>query len=294
MDLSGIWDAAVSAWHVFYVSWSGAWPDMKDFFNSVFFSSIIGAAAGAYAGAYGAQLIVEGTKYREQLLKEIRDTNAASAIAFGVTNSLVAIKKQHVKPLKQNLDAQKAALLEHLRKINSGEIAKGTEFVYNADLQTLSLPPLSVDILQRQIFEKLSLVGRPLHLTTTIAQTLHGLNASLEKRNELIASYKAGRPALTAPLYFGFPQQGVVNEDYPSSVNAIYRQTDDGIFFAQLLCKDLTDHGNQLKAKFAKQFGKGAPNIADVDFSKAEQEGLMPDPTNYSDWFTAFKKKPTA
>jgi hypothetical protein len=271
--------------------WLGVWSQIWAFLNTVFFSSIVGAAAGAYAGAYGAQRIAERTKYREQLLKELRDTNAATNLTFGICNSLLAMKRQHIKALKENFDTQKAAILEHLRKLRAGEIPRGTEFEYVADLQTLSLPPLPIGILQQQSFEKLSLVGRPLTLTTTLGQTLHGLSASLEKRNKLIATYKASSMPVSPPIYFGFPHGDTVNLDYPSTVEAIYRQTDDGIFFSHLLNKDLTAHGNQLAERFKKLFGKGAPPVTECDFSQPEQSGLMPDPKNYPDWFNAFKKK---
>jgi len=274
--------------------WTAHWPDIKDLFNSVFFISIVGAAGGAYAGAYAAQRIAERTRYREQLLKEIRDTNAAISLAFGICNSLLGVKKQHIKALKETFEAQKTALLDHKQKMASGQIPRGTEFQLNADLETLSLPALAVDILQKQIFEKLSVVGRPLNLATTIVQTVHGLSASLEKRNELIASYKAGNPPFSAELYFGLPRAGTINQDYPSVVDAMYSQTDDGIFFTQFLCQDLNTHGNQLAATFTKQFGKGVPTIGEPDFGKAETAGLMPNANNYSDWVSAFHKKEVA
>jgi len=200
------------------------------------------------------------------------------------------MKKQHIKALKEAYEDQKTALSVHKQRVDSGQIPRGTEFRFTADLQTLCLPALPVDILQKQIFEKLSVAGRPLSLATTIAQSVHSLGGSLEKRNELIAAYKAGNPPLSAELYFGLPRGGAVNQDYPSSVDAIYRQTDDGIFFNHLLCKDLNAHGKKLSETLTKLFRKGAPTIAEADFSKVAA-GLMPDPKYYSDWLTAFKKK---
>jgi len=73
------------------------WLEIKEFFNSVFFTAIAGSLAGAFAGAYGAQRIAERAKYRDQLLKEMRDTNAAIMVAFGVFNTLFSIKKLQAK-----------------------------------------------------------------------------------------------------------------------------------------------------------------------------------------------------
>jgi hypothetical protein len=273
------------------VSWFTAnWDEIKAFFNSVFFTAIAGSLAGAFAGAWAAQRIAERGKYRDQLLKEIRDTNAATTIAFGICNSLLSVKKQHVKALMENYANQRAALLEHKRKRDAGEIPRDAEFHFFADLQTLSLPPLPVDVLQRQIFEKLSIRGRPLNLTTTLGQSIHGLSTMLERRNQLIESYKSSGKPLDPALYFGLPQRGAVNEDYPSAIKGIYDQSEDSIFFSQLLCKDLVEHCRQVAARFKTEFGRGAPQVSEPDFVKAEQAGLMPDGANYRDWLTMFKK----
>jgi hypothetical protein len=259
----------------------------------VFFTAIAGSLAGAFAGAYGAQRIAERSKNRDELLKEIRNTNATISLAFGICNSLLAMKKQHVKSLKENFEAQKEALLEHQQKMRAGQILPGTVFNFLVDFQTLSLLQLPIDILQSQIFEKLSLVGRPLNLTTTLSQTTHSLNASLEKRNQLIEFYKAKatRQPISPSLYFGLPQGGHINQDYPCTVYAIYNQTDDGIYFSRLLCKDLVEHGKQVVTHFKKQYGKGAPNVSEPDFNKAVDAGLMPNDDNYADWTSSFIKK---
>lgn len=76
------------------------WPDAKDFFNSAFFTAIFtaiaGSFAGAFAGAVAAQRIADKTRNKDELLKEIRATNAATMIAFGVCNSILLAKKQHI------------------------------------------------------------------------------------------------------------------------------------------------------------------------------------------------------
>ena len=265
------------------------WLEIKDFFSSVFFTAIAGSLAGAFAGAYGAQLIAEKAKYREQLLKEIRGTNTSIMLSFGICNSLLEIKKQPVKPLKENFDAQKTAALEFKRKRELGLISMEQEFHYKADFQTLSLPPLPLDILQTQVFEKVSLTGRPISLTTTLMQTVHNLSESLAMRNKQIEIYKAKNGATTAE-YFGFPVGGITNEIYPSLINAIYEQTNDGIFFSKLLCEDLMEHGNMIVVLFDKKFKNGSQTISKTNFSKAEALSLIPSADKYNDWNTAFVK----
>jgi hypothetical protein len=98
----------------------------------VFITAIVGSMAGAGAGAYGAQWIVARGKQRDELLTEIRNTNATIMVAVGICNTFLGIKRQNVKPLKDFYDAQRAAYHEHAK----------TDFV--ADLRSLYLPPFPI------------------------------------------------------------------------------------------------------------------------------------------------------
>jgi len=282
-------------------SWSSlasivSWGTIKSFSNSAFVTSLLGALAGAFAGATAAQRIAERSKHREELLREMRNTNAAIALAFGVCNTFLAFKKQHVKSLKESYDAQKAALLEFDLMRNEGEIQRDVAFEFQADLQTLQPQALPMDTLRMVAFERLSIVGRPLNLVVTLTQTVQSLEESLAKRNTLIEGYKtefAKDPQRIVPLYFGLPYgEGHINLDYPGTIDAIYSQTDDGIFFGNLLCKDLHDHGARLSDEFKKKFKDNPPRISEVNFATASTAGLMPDEKNYADWVKAFVTEP--
>jgi hypothetical protein len=213
------------------------WQSIEAFFNSAFFAAlftaIAGSMAGAFWGAYGGQRIVERGKQREELLTEIRNTNATVMVAVGICNSFLGIKRQNVKPLKDLYDAQNAAYHAHAKKRELGQISLHTPFEFVANLQSLSLPPFPLEILRQQIFEKLSLSGRPLLLVNALSETIHGLNTSINARNVLIDDYKKSS-SLSAELYFGLPLGGsrVINQEYPASIEQIYCHTDNGIFSA--------------------------------------------------------------
>jgi len=227
------------------------------------------------------------------MLTGINKTNAAIMVAFGICNSALAMKKQFVKGLKERFEAQKIELQQFKAKRDAGEIGRDVPFEFQADLQTFQVPALPMDILQALAFEKLALSGRSLSLVTTLIQTIGGLSGSIENRNELISGYKAESfdSRQLVPLYFGLPYGGGhVNLDYPATLDAISRLTDDIIFFAQLLCNDLREHGEGVRAKFKAKFGKVAPTVRVVDFKQASDAGLMPNETNYVDWINAFKK----
>jgi hypothetical protein len=159
------------------------WQSSKDFLNSNFFTAIAGACAGAFAGAYGAQRIVARGKEREELLAEIRNTNAATVVALGICNTFLAIKKQHVNRLKETFDKQKTDYRARAHKYRMGELPPGdTAPPLMFDLQVLVLPPfdLPLDTLRHQIFEKISLSNRrALMLVTSLTETVHGLNREL-------------------------------------------------------------------------------------------------------------------
>jgi hypothetical protein len=245
------------------------------------------------------QRIVARGKERDELLAEIRNTNAATVVALGMCNTFLAIKKQHVKRLKETFDKQKADYLARVHKYRMGQLHPGdTAPPLLFDLQLLVLPPfdLPMDTLRHQIFEKISLSNRrPLMLVTSLTETVHGLNTSINNRNRLIASYQAAGMSSDdlLPLYFGLPQGSthVINQTYPALIDAISRQTDDGIFYSKLLCDDLVVHNGQLAERFKKPFGKAAPGTIDKpDFSEPEGEGLMPNEADYTDWLNLFKQ----
>jgi hypothetical protein len=276
------------------MSYTLDWVTIGKFFNSNFMTSLIGALAGAAAGAFAAQRIVERGKHRDEVLKEIRNTNAAIALAFTITNTFLAMKNQHIKALKEKYDAQQAELEEFKRKRKAGEIAPNEVFCFQADFETLAPQAVPVDTLRDIVFERLTITGRPLSLVTVIMQTVKNLEESLIKRNSLIQQYRGLEmtPERLAPLYFGFPyEHGHVDLSHPMVIDAIYTQTDDGIFFSQLLCKDLYDHGHKLSLEFKKNHKDELPTVNEVLFDTEKTQSLMPLYSNYSDWLSAFLKK---
>jgi hypothetical protein len=96
------------------------WIHVQDFFNSVFFTSIAGAAAGAIAGAIAAQRIADRSRNKNELLKEIRCANLAITHAVSAVNTAIAAKKQLIKPLFETYETQ----VDEYRRARSGEMAK--------------------------------------------------------------------------------------------------------------------------------------------------------------------------
>lgn len=261
--------------------------------NSAFTTSLVGALAGAFAGARAAQHVAERAKENEQLLTQIRTTNAAITASFTICNLLLSLKKQHTKSLYESFVAKRNELKTFHQMRRVGQIPQDQPFEFTADLRTLQMPILPIDVLQRLVFEKLSVFGRPLALTTSLAGVSASLAELMQKRAILVEQFKQlplNADGVVAALYFGHPfAEGRVSTEYADTLEAIFNQTDDGIFFSQLLCKDLMESGEKALAAFKRQTKKTAEHISTVDFELARETGLMPDESKYQDWLRGFQ-----
>jgi hypothetical protein len=85
----------------------------------------------------------------------------------------------------------------------------------------------------------------------------------------------------------------VTDERFKASVEAIYNQTDDCIFFSRLLADDLLTYGNRLRRKNAWKYRLGIPKMKDADWSTAEGQGLLPTNEAYASWLGGFRTEPT-
>lgn len=273
-----------------WISWEG----VGSLLNSAFTTSLIGALAGAFAGARAAQNVAERTKQKDQLLSQIRATNAAISASFVFCNLLISLKRQHVKPLYETFVAKKAEHAEFHAKRKAGQIPEDQPFVFTADLRTLQMPLLPVQLIERLVFDKLSVIGRPLALTTSLAGVASTLAELMQRRSTLIEGFKRIPPdkqGLVAALYFGrsFAQDRVSTE-YADTVEALINQTDDGIFFSQLLCRDLIESGENALKEYKRLSKKSTEHISNIDFRQASELGLMPDESKYQDWLRGFQR----
>jgi hypothetical protein len=91
------------------------------------------------------------------------------------------------------------------------------------------------------------------------------LDKSIKYRNDLIAEVHKESPVqadLLMERYFGLRNaNGVTDERIKASVEAIYNQTDDCIFFSRILADDLLTCGNRLRQKNAWKYRFGGPKV---------------------------------
>jgi hypothetical protein len=252
-----------------------------DFLNQEFTKAFVGSLAGAGAGAWAAQYIVEKSKVREELLREIRSTNAAITLVFGVANTFLNVKMQHVQAMYENFNRDKEAVLEAKKNHTPGN---KKEFRFAADVRFLDPPKVPLPQLQKLVFESINAPTRAISLIESLDRAVDTLNNFLTMRNDLIKEFKD--TGFSPAAYFGLKVGDMSDERYASTIKAIYESTDDCIYFSKLLSEDLTKHGNKLKARVPRRFFGTAPNIVTADFSKAE--AYIPAASKYPSWQTAF------
>lgn len=264
---------------------------MKADLTATIILSFLTAGVGAGVGAFAAQWIAERKKTKDDLVKEIRATNAAVSITFDILNVFLASKKQHIG-LVVAFEGAKAQLEQVLAAKRGGN--PQAVFEFRMDLQ--SIPEILVpdERLQKIVFEKISIVGKPINLASVLVRSIHALGQSIAKRNQLIEKFREidrDDHDTKTRLYFGLPDEhGHVDENYPSVMKAISNQTDDCIWFSKALIEELSKHGEKLKKTYEREFRGQPPNVTSVDLSLVE-EGLLPPDENFVDWTKGFVEK---
>lgn len=252
-----------------------AYPEVRSFVNSNFFTALF----GAFAGAVGAQVIAEKLERKELILQEIRNVNAAISICFNICNSAIGLKKQNVLGLIENYKETRERVINIIRRnVESEQIS------YKKDLHIIPALELPVAELKNKIFDKTNLVGKGLTLAITIEQNLKSLNQSLDFRNRLIHAHRTDNQTLDDYSYLGIPSpQGHLDTQYQSSLEGIEIYLDMVIKASSLLCDVLTMHGYELrealgdnslsiyKVEIKKEFKKYVPDTSEI---LAWEEGL--------------------
>ena len=283
-----------------------------DFLNTNFSAALF----GAFAGAYGAFIFAKWQRQHEEIRKEIQATNAAIMLSHDIANAYFSFKKQFVLKLKKDFDFGKDSFLETKKhavtsrerepfgyfwianKLNGTQIKASTPLILDIvfDLNTLSTFFVPTEILQDYVFQKITLNGKPLHLATTLMRTVESLSSSLDQRSKLIEQFSNSASttdvAAKAHWYYGLPDgSGVVNTRFSDNLEAIFETTDDCIQYSQMLGEELRKHGLRLK-RTSKKLSK--IHINEIQYQKAKDNGLLPDPKKYSDWDTMYvePKKP--
>lgn len=173
-----------------YLSAIGSW--VAEVLNSAFSIALVGGFVGAAGGALGAQHIAERNRRREELLRELRNTNAATMASFSICNAALALKKQHVQPMHEQFTREREALEVFKARRRKGEIPSNVEHRIAADLRTYPAPITAMETLKGLVFKEISAYGRPLALVSVLDQSLAGLSESIGKRDTWVQRFSSG------------------------------------------------------------------------------------------------------
>lgn len=268
-----------------------AWETLRDFGNSTFFTSIAGAFAGAWAGGRIAQVLATRARNKEELEREIRKTNAAAIMASSLCDDLSGMLRQYVKPMKEQYDADLAAITALLA---APVKPNGPPPAFEANLMQLSGPTLHIENLERLIFGDIS-NNRAIRLFTALSQTVINVHSTVRQRNQLVEEFRAHQDphATLRHRYFGFPNaHGQIDVRYKTTLEGLHSALWDGTYFSMQLALMLASHAGDLERRYKKTFGRPAPKAIELDFSRLTERGLMPDSKNYPDWDALLKPPP--
>jgi len=272
-----------------------SWCVLRNFLSSsldsnlsiAFFSSL----AGAFGGAIAAQRVIEKSKEKEAVLRELRSTKAAVMVSLSICNAHLALKRQHSLPLYEQFtkDREKAEDIYH--KLDSG-FAVTEPFHFTGDMKTFSAPSVPIDTLQNLVFNEISAHGKALSAVSFLQGAYAGLKEVLSHREKLIAKFHSKEISEKEfpYYYFGIKMPtGHINQEYPDLIDAIHSYINDVIFFSVAICEDLAAHGNQLRSVHKKLIKKVA-EVHAPDFSGPKESGLIPPDSEYSSWTGSFKE----
>jgi hypothetical protein len=125
---------------------------LKPYIPPFFLTTLVTAAFGAFAGAWAAGR----SQTRRAVVAELNSVHAALVLCFSISNKFIALKKQHVKGLRDRYRKAEEAYREHVVAIAAGPHT----FELHADFQTITPVTVPTDVLQRHVFERISIASR--------------------------------------------------------------------------------------------------------------------------------------
>jgi hypothetical protein len=247
--------------------------------------TIIVAAFGTLVGA----LLTSRAQAKRRVIEELRAIHAAYTLCLAIVNKALAIKRQHIRPMKAKYDADVAVYDAWMENPTA---PLGLEL----DLRTLSKLRSANATLERTVFEKCSLGHEGLAAVLSLQDATDDLNASIDYRNSLIADFQKNAPPSheeRIAFYIGAYRDGKVDQRFANNIEALSHQVGDSIFFGMLLSEKLFELERKLRARNWWKYRLEMPRQHPADWTLAKNEDLIPDRKQYSDWLRGFKKPPS-
>lgn len=273
---------------------SASWLSTPEFMDKFEWFPFIMTVVGVFLGARYAQRIAERSKLRSEMKQEMREINTAIVVAVSISNLAYALKKQHIKKIKDSHDADCERLRTYREKQKQG--IPQPPFPLSPNLNSLNTLSAPTQNLSDIVLDRLSVTGRALATVTAIGDAVHNLNHAITRRNEILEKMKADdlpEGAQLEHIYFGEPYaSGKANNEYGGFVSAMALYVNNVLFFSVKLCEDLAKYGKPIAESYQKKFGGELPDITEPLWDKAKKEGMLPSDDEYKDWLSGFYIKP--
>ncbi|WP_139167794.1 hypothetical protein [Bauldia litoralis] len=127
---------------------------ISDALTHPFSIALFASGFGAFFGARGAQLLIKKEQEKQEFLSKIRAINGAIELLLSIIQVFFRMKKQFIRPMKERHSLSRLQYEYAVRR-------PGGKFELKADLETLPNPAIPVELLQKAIFDRLDLTGRP-------------------------------------------------------------------------------------------------------------------------------------
>lgn len=160
---------------------------------------VAGPLTGAFAGATAAQGIAKRNADTQRDLQEARATNLAISATVALINTVVSLKRQHVVPMKTKYD-ELSAQLKRVRR------ERPKVFRFDADLNTLLPLVTTLPMLEKLMYDRISLPGGAMNLFALMAQAHGNLVGAMAARTQQVEELRLKTlkdPASLAATYFG-------------------------------------------------------------------------------------------
>src|SRR4051812_7044517 len=125
-----------------------AWQPILSWFLNFLNSNFSAALAGAAGGARVARKILRRDKYRDELIREINNTNAASGIAGSVCNAFLSFKDQQVKGWKERYEEDRNRHMSFQETLQRSNESSAPVFEIELDMKTFWPAAVPIQALQ--------------------------------------------------------------------------------------------------------------------------------------------------
>lgn len=251
-----------------------AWSEIPDLVRS-----LLSAGVGVVFGAW----IASRAQSKRMIVSELHALRSAHALCFSIVNKALAVKKQHILPLRVALNDALATYGAYIRNPRGVLAAQ-------LDLRTLAQVKFPSQALEKLILEKCFLGSEATATLVAVMDATEDLRQSTDLRNELVNEFRTNPPSdhqQSIERYLGLQTaNGHRDERLKQNVLALFAQTDDCIFFARRLTDHILRSENQLRRSKGWKYWLPGRKLKPIVWTKAED--LLPLDSAYIAWTSGF------